>query len=356
MTMNFAVIGCGRMGKRRARTIHEHEDAELICVADAISTQAADAGKQFDCPFTDQVDEAVVRQDVDHVVICTPNKFHAEIATTAVENGKHVFCEKPLANTPTAAREMVKAASDNDVTLKVSGNLRYFDSVLKAKELVENGVIGDLHHIRGWIGNDGWQLSDSWFSNVDIIGGGTLLDNGAHLLDIYRWMMGEVENCVGFTSTLHHDVEPLEDNALALFEFRNGTYGFLHSSWTEWDEYMYMEIYGADGYVRVDNRYPTSRVVQGDRTGVQRIYDYSQLPPKSYDREMDHYIQAVKRDLQPIPSGYDGLRAVQMAYGVFKSADTGERINLWDDSDDKFHEQEATGSSQLSVSAIRVDR
>lgn len=109
-------------------------------------------------------------------MISVPNKFHAPIAIGATENGKHVFCEKTMARNPDEWIKMVEAAIENDTFLKIGSNLRYFSRVQKAKKLLNNSKIGDILYIRGWIGNTGWQLNTSWFSDIELVGDGTFLD------------------------------------------------------------------------------------------------------------------------------------------------------------------------------------
>jgi len=323
------------MGERRARTIAEHDDASLVAVADVDADKARDLAGDFGCPWSSKAKQTIAEEAVDHVVVCIPNQLHEEITRVAAQAGSNVLCEKPLARTPEEGRRMVEAAATNDVTLKVSSNLRYFPSVLKAKELVEEGAIGDINFVRGWIGNDGWHLAKDWFSDGERLGGGALLDNGSHLLDIYRWFIGEVVECAGYATNTHHDV-PMEDVALGIFEFSGGAYGFLQSAWTEWDDYMYMELNGSDGYIRVDNRLPDSEVILGRTDGYQERYEFSKLPPSSYDNEMADYIDRVNQDKKPIPTGFDGLRAVQMAHGVYRATRNREFVDLWTEADEEF--------------------
>lgn len=344
----FAVVGCGRMGERRARTVQEHPQTSLVAVSDVDAQKAKNVAEQHDCDASTDVEATVRRDDVSHVFICTPNKFHLPITRSAARAGTNVICEKPLARTPDEAKEMVNLAVDNDVHLKVSSNLRYFPSVQKAKELFDDNVIGDLYHARGWIGNDGWQLEKGWFGDEELIGGGTLLDNGSHLLDIYRWILGEAEECVGFTDTLEHDI-PIEDTALGLFRFDSGAYGFLQSSWTEWDGYMYLELVGSEGYIRVDNRHPESTVTLGEPGGFERTYEYTKLPPTSYGNELDDYLRALDDGERPVPTGFDGMRAVQMAHGVYDSSRSGQMVSLRSDSVEtlrsRMRQAETTGSA-----------
>ncbi len=323
----FAVIGCGRMGMRRIGLIRNCSQAELRCIEDSSHEIAKKAGEQVGCEYCTGWESAVSRPDVDCVVVSVPNKFHRDIVIAALEAGKHVFCEKPLARNPVEAREMVEAAERSGRFLKTGSNLRFFPSVLKAKELLDVGEIGDALFARGWIGHSGWQIG-TWYSDHEVVGGGTLLDNGCHLLDIYRWFLGEVESCVGFASTAVWPIAPLEDNAMALFKFTGGRTAFLQSSWTEWAGYMYLEVYGTQGLIRIDNRGQDCITTLCRKQGESVVFDYSKEPPKSYILEFDDYMNCIAAGRQPLPSGFDGLRAVQMAHAVYESARLGKEVRV----------------------------
>jgi len=326
--IRFAVVGCGRMGLRRIKRIDSHPEAELIGVADVDKELMRKIGNEFGVDHYSNYDELINKSDVDCIVISVPNKFHAPITIGAMENGKHIFCEKPMARNPDEGIKMVKEAIENEVFLKVGSNLRYFPSVQKAKELLNNSAVDDILYIRGWIGNSGWQLNNSWFSDVELAGGGTFLDNGCHLLDICRWFLGEVVECSGSVSRMYHSID-VEDNGFGIFKFMNGEFAFIQSSWTEWADYMYMEIYGTEGYIRIDDRNPNCMVTLGKKDGYQQIYDFSRLPPQSYDVEFNEFMNALRNQSHPEPTGFDGLRAVQMAYGVYESSQLGKTVKIW---------------------------
>lgn len=334
--LRFAVIGCGRMGSRRIRTITENPRTELIFVSDNNEELAKKTAKDWDCDCYVNLEEAVKQPNIDCIIISIPNKFHHSAVIPALNEGKHVFCEKPFSRNPEEGSKMVEAAIASKKTLKVGSNLRYFPAVLKTKELLDSKAIGDILFIRGWVGNNGWQLN-SWFSDADMTGGGAFLDNGSHLLDIYRWFLGEVEECTGFTATIHWPVSPLEDNGMGIFKFKGGQLGFLHSSWTEWADYMYVEIYGNEGYIRIDNRNPNSTTTLGRKDGTQQIFDYSRLAPQSYNLEFNDYVDTIISGRQPLPSGFDGLRAVQMAWGIYESSQSGKKVGLWGDDEEKLY-------------------
>jgi predicted dehydrogenase len=325
--LRFAVIGCGRMGLRRMQTIVNHPQTELVCVVDVNEQEARAAADKYGCAYYLCYEEILLREDIDCVIVSVPNKWHKEIVVAALDSKKHVFCEKPLARNPQEAQAMVDAAIRNGVTLKTGSNLRFFPSVLKAKQLLDEKAIGELLFLRSWIGHEGW-VQGKWFTQPEIVGGGAFLDNGCHVLDIVRWFLGEVKSCVGMIRTNLWPVEPLEDNGFGIFETVDGKIAMIHASWTEWAGYMYMEIYGSEGYIRIDNRGRTCKTVLGKRGGREEVFDFSSLPPSSYEEEFKHYVDAILRGEQPLPSGYDGLRAVQMAWGVYESARTGRRIEL----------------------------
>lgn len=326
--LKFTVIGCGRMGSRRIKTIVDHPDTELISVVDVNQDVARELSKRFECATFSNFKDAISDDEVDCVVVSVPNKFHSEISIVALENGKQVFCEKPLARNPKEAFAMVQAAEKNGCFLKTGSNLRYFPSVEKAKKLVERGAIGDILYLRGWVGNCGKHVKGSWYSKVDMSGGGTFLDNGVHLIDLTRLFLGEIDTCLGEVITSYWPIAPLEDNGFGIFHSSNGKMAFIQSSWTEWAGYMYMEIYGSEGSIIIDNRNHQCITTLMEKSGEKRIFDFSLLPPVSYEREFEEYVKALREGRQPLASGFDGMRAVQMAYGVYESSRTKRVVHI----------------------------
>lgn len=328
-TVRFAVVGCGRMGRRRMSAIAAHPGAELVCVADVDPALARRAAEEFGCGYHAHQDELPQRADVDWVVISVPNRWHLPVAVASLDAGKHVFCEKPLARNPDEARAIVAAARANGRILKVGSNLRYFPNVLRAKALLDERAIGEVLFLRCWIGHDGWNVQNGmWFADPEAAGGGTFLDNGCHVLDIARWFVGEVHACVGMVQTALWPIRPLEDNAFGIFETEQGRTIVIQASWTEWNGYMYLEVYGSEGYIRVDSRGRSCLTALGDRKGNEQVFDYSDQPPTSYQAEFADLMRALDEGRMPAPTGYDGLRAVEMAWGVYEAARTGRRVAL----------------------------
>lgn len=325
--LRVGVIGCGRMGERRAGTVMQNPDTTLIAVADADPGRADSLAATLGCVAED-VDSLVRLPDIDSVFVCTPNRFHAEISTALIEHGKHVICEKPLACTPAEATAMVEAAAAHGVTVKVGANLRYFANVQKAHALLHAGEIGEPVSLRGWVGNNGWP-AQSWYADPAMSGGGTVIDNGCHLFDLVRWFLGDVESCTGTTSTLYWDV-PVEDQGVGVFTTSTGQLAVIHTSWTEWTTYFAFDLYGNKGAISVDNRLPAERTTLMRRDGTTQVFDFAGQRNDVYGLELADYVRARRCGTSPVPNGADGLRVVEMADAVYRSARSGRRVDVAD--------------------------
>jgi len=323
------------MGERRAQAILQNPSSKLSCVVDEDHALAKEFSRRFGCDFYTDYLDAVKREDVNVVIVAVPNKFHVAVSLESIKQGKHVFCEKPLARNPEEARLMVEAALEKGVYLKAGSNVRFFTNVIKAKELIDKGTIGKILFMRGWIGHSGWNLKPgSWFTNPEMIGGGTLLDNGCHMVDLVRWFMGEVRECIGHCSSLLHELNGLEDNAFGLLTGLNGQTAILHSSWTEWHGYLYLEAYGDKGFICVDNRGEAAKTILKTRSSDEaQLFDYSKQPKESFRLEVDDFVENLLKNRQPLPSGYDGMRVIEIIHGLYESAKKGCRVAVYNDED-----------------------
>lgn len=319
------------MGKRRASAIVHNPNSELVCVVDNCITQAKSLAEQLDCEFYTNCDEAIKKDGIDAIIISMPNKYHADISTKSMTKGKHVFCEKPMAITSEEAKLMVKTALKEGVFLKAGSNVRFFSNIEKAKEIIHSGALGRVLFARGWIGHQGWNLKpSSWFTDPELIGGGTMLDNGCHIIDIIRQFMGETKECLGYCSTLLHKLpDTLEDNAVGILIGLNGAPALIQSSWTEWNGYFYLEFYGENGALYIDNRGTEAKTIIKKKSDDIQIFDYSKEPQISFQKEIDDFISSVRTGRQPLPSGYDGMRVVQIINGLYESARRGSKVLVY---------------------------
>ncbi|MDA4131269.1 MAG: Gfo/Idh/MocA family oxidoreductase [Thaumarchaeota archaeon] len=325
-SLGFAVVGVGWFGSKRISALNKIKDASIRWIVDLDKERGQEAAREANSNYTSDIHRALSDPNVDCVLVCTPNILHPEVVVEALKNDKHVLCEKPLARNVKEAQLMVDAANHSAGFLKTGSNHRYFPNVAKAFELVKSKRIGEPIFFRGSIGHNGDLLKGRWFWDANAAGGGTFLDNGSHLLDICRELMGDFNHCMGMVSTTFWPVAPLEDNGFSLYRSAAGKTALVQSSWVEWYGYMYFEIYGSEGFVIVDSRRANKTLfgLRGEESTT--LYDYSDVPPRSHELEISDFMRHVRKNEQPRPSGQDGLRVLQMVQALYDSSRDGKEI------------------------------
>jgi UDP-N-acetylglucosamine 3-dehydrogenase len=324
--LRFAVVGVGWFGSKRISALNKIKDASIEWIVDLDKHRGAEAAHNANSKYTPDLSVALDDSRVDCVLVCTPNMDHPRVVIEALRNNKHVLCEKPLARNVSEAQMMLDAAKLSSSFLKTGSNHRYFPNVAKAFDLIKSKKIGDPIFFRGSIGHNGDLLKGRWFWDADLAGGGTFLDNGCHLLDICRELLGEFNRCMGMVSTTFWPVSPLEDNGFSMYRSSTGRTAMIQSSWVEWYGYMYFEIYGSEGFVIVDSR-RANKTLYGKRGEESTtLFDYSDIAPRSHELELIDFISHIRDNTQPLPSGYDGLRVLQMVQALYDSSRDGKEI------------------------------
>jgi predicted dehydrogenase len=214
--------------------------------------------------------EIVGRPDVDAIIVAATNDVLAEVTKAALQEGKHVLVEKPAARGVAELDAVIAAAGKTGVRVRVGFNHRYHPALRKAKELHESGVLGELMFVRGRYGHGGRPgYEKEWRADPSISGGGELIDQGVHLIDLARWFLGEFTEIGGFAHTYYWRM-PVEDNGFLLLTTEQRRAAFLHVSCTEWKNLFSLEIYGRSGKLHVEGL--------GGSYGVERLTHYRMLP------------------------------------------------------------------------------
>jgi predicted dehydrogenase len=290
----------------------------------------------------------VHRQDLDALIVSTPPPLHAEMCIAALESGKHVLCEKPLARTPAECRQVLQAAAKSGRLLATGFNLRFYPAFQKAREILESGLIGELDHVRAYAGHPGGrEFTHPWVQDANVMGGGTLLDNGIHLIDLTRYFLGEVSEVKGYVTDRVWRFPGSEDNGFALLKSPAGKLASLHASWTEWRGYrLGLEIYGTRGCVRASYPPMMARLIWLDAASgraqrrfylfpklqiAERMRSYRWTVLGSFREELSAFTEAAKGRKTPLALGWDGFRSVQIAHAVYISSRGGGTIRLGED-------------------------
>jgi predicted dehydrogenase len=306
--VRVAIVGCGLIGGKRAKSIAALGHT-VACTADTVLDRAAPLARAYPgCTASADWREVVSRADVDAVVVATINDSLAPIALAAVRAGKHVLVEKPAARSAEELRPVAAAAKSAGVAVRVGFNHRFHPALLKARELVDAGAVGPLMFVRGRYGHGGRVGYDrEWRADPQLAGGGELLDQGVHLIDLTRWFLGDVTDVSGVAGTFFWSM-PVEDNGFVCLKHAGGQVGWLHASCSEWKNLFCLEIYGRTGKLQIDGL--------GGSYGVERLAYYRMLPqmgpPETtiweYPGEDSSWV-AEFRDFEKTVTGERGLGA-----------------------------------------------
>lgn len=272
--LRVGIIGCGLIGTKRARVVRDDPKSSLCCTADVQVFNAAALIKEFgDGSGKAYHDwkEMLDKEHLDAVIIATPNKYLKEITLRAAQGKIHVLCEKPLGRNAWESERMIEGAKENEVILKTGFNHRHHPAIFKAHQLVEDGAIGEVYFVRGTYGHGGRPgYEKEWRASKDICGGGELLDQGVHVVDLFRWFIGDFEEAFGHVPTFYWNME-VEDNAFAMFKTAKGQIASMHTSWTQWKNRFTYEVYGEAGYLIVaglGGSYGVETLIVGKRPTV----------------------------------------------------------------------------------------
>ena len=333
--MKVGIVGAGLQGRRRARALKAVDGSELVMVADVRQNAAAALAADAGCLATSQWEDVVARDDVEAVIVCTPPHLHAEIGIAAMKRGKHVLCEKPLARNVDEGREMLRVARESGMRLKCGFNLRHHPAIRQVRQWYEDGSIGEIDWIRCRYGIGGRPGYDQeWRAQAEVSGGGQLMDQGIHALDLCRWFLGDFVEVFGFLATRFWDVAPLEDNAFALLRTGHGQIASLHVSWTQWKPLFSFEVFGRDGYIQAEGlggAYGNERAIRGRRDFVapfgEEVIEFRQ-EDRSWEEEWREFVSAIREGREPSASGSDGLAAIELASAIYESARLGRAVSL----------------------------
>jgi predicted dehydrogenase len=239
------IIGCGLIGRKRSKALGV--GGKLVACADVDMKRAEELARISAAKAFLDWRELVNSPDVDVVIVATLHDSLAAITQAAVKANKHVLVEKPAARSTKEIESVMRAAATKNVIVRVGFNHRYHRSLRKAKEIVDSGGLGELMFMRARYGH-GARLGyeKEWRANPSISGGGELIDQGPHLIDLARWFLGEICEVRGFAHTYYWDM-PVDDNAFMMLKTRKNQVAFLHVSCTEWKNIFSLEVYGKQG-------------------------------------------------------------------------------------------------------------
>ncbi len=342
--MKVGLIGAGAIGAVRVAALSRSKDLRLAAIHDIDAARARAAAPEAE--VFDSAEALLAAANLDAVIISTPPPFHEELTLRAIAEGKHVLVEKPMAAMVDACRRMVAAAHRANRVLAVGFNHRYFKATKLVRDAVRSGALGQLSHVRAYAGHTGLsEFKAPWMYDRDVMGGGTLMDNGIHVLDLVRYVMGDFEHVFGYESGAVWRLTA-EDNVLALFRASNGVTASLQASWTEWKGYRFhIEAYGDRGMARAYYAPMMSTLITMNEPGGKRLIRRRFFPADIVREKLRGWQSTViaafleefadfaalargESGSGRLATGLDGLRAVEAAHAVYEGGRSGKAMTL----------------------------
>jgi predicted dehydrogenase len=323
--LRYAIAGCGLIGRKRAAVL---APGQLRYACDLDAARASDlAATAPGCVAVTDFAAALADPQVDACIVATLNGSLAPLALAAVRAGKHVLVEKPGALNSAQLRTVAAAAAAGGVQVRLGYNHRFHPAIRKARELLDSGALGPMMFLRGRYGHGGRKGYDrEWRADPRLSGGGELIDQGVHLIDLAGWFLGEFTHVGGHAQTCFWDM-PVDDNAFLSLRTAAGQTAWLHVSCTEWKNLFSLELYGRDAKIAIDGL--------GGSYGPERCTYYRMLPQmgppetevfefpggdQSWALELSAFADDIRLGREPRPGLREGIRTLEIVEDIYRSS------------------------------------
>lgn len=333
-SLGVGIIGAGLIGAKRAEAIAATGEGRLLVVADVNQNRAETFAGKYGAQGVANWDDLLLRKDVGAIIVAVPNAFATPIVLAALKAGKHIFCEKPLGINSQESLKIVNAAKKAGRLVKVGFNHRFHAALLEARKIFAAGSIGRILFIRARYGHGGRKgMEKEWRFDKKTSGGGELLDQGVHLVDLARWFAGDFDRVYGVTRTTFWRTK-VDDNAFALVMNPRVTVS-LHASTTNWKNIFSFEIFGETGFLQIEGKggsYGEEVLTYGRRRaefGVPEI-EVNRFPgkDKSWEREWLNFVRSVAGKEDVSGNAIDGLRANTIVDAIYRSSRLRQEVKI----------------------------
>ncbi len=330
--LQLGIVGTGGMANVHAMALLKIKGVEIASVSGTSTEKAARFANKYHIKrYFDDYNRMLDKVDLDALCIATPTNTHCQIAIDGFKGGCQIFCEKPISITSDEAKKMLSASEESKKILMIGYALRFCQEYQEAKRLIESGQIGDIKV--AWFRQSGSLPQSNWYLDP-VRSGGVTFELATHAIDWLRWMTGsEIDS---LSAECRGDIYNMgkEDNVWVLLKLKNGAFGAVASSYSFSALPNDVGIIGTKKSIGFKNRWIIVKGHKERKTIARQIkskFDLVRhrfLRSAPYVRQMQHFISCIRQGSQPIVTGYDGLRSLEVAEAVLKSCDTGERVKI----------------------------
>ncbi|HOJ33135.1 MAG TPA: Gfo/Idh/MocA family oxidoreductase [Candidatus Hydrogenedentes bacterium] len=345
--VGYGIIGCGAIAPVHARSLAEIPEGKLVAVSDVVKDNAERLAQEFGAiPYTDYR-EMLKRDDIQAVSLCVPSGLRVEIAEACAAAGKHILAEKPLEVTVERIDRMIRAADEAGVYLGCVFQSRFADGAAKLREAIDTGrfgklVLGDAY-IK-WYRTQEYYQSGAWRGTRKLDGGGALMNQGIHQVDLLLWYMGQPRTVHAQTALVGHEGLEVEDLACVTLTFENGAMGVIEASTAIWPGHdARIEVHGTEGSVILEageikfwkfkNEFPEDETIRQSigkeaALGSGAGDPLSNLKHEGHRRQIQDFIRAILEKRPPRVQGKEARLAVEVIEAAYRSAATGKTVEL----------------------------
>lgn len=344
--VGFGIIGCGNIGPVHAEALEGVKQARLVAVADVVEANARRLGERHGVDAHGDIGELLAREDVDAVCLCVPSGLRAELIARAARAGKHVLSEKPLDVTTARIDRALRAVDSAGITLGCVFQSRFSEAALAvrqalARERFGKLVMGDAY-IK-WHRTQAYYDSGAWRGTWKLDGGGCLMNQGIHTIDLLLWFMGPVRRVQAKTALVAHEGIEVEDLAVAMLEFENGALGVIEGSTAIYPGHAArIEVHGTAGSAIIEDgalRYwQFAKMTAADKRIQASMAEsalgsgagdpLAALSHEGHRRQIEDFAKAIQQGRPPAVEGREGRRAVALIEAIYKAARTGRAVTL----------------------------
>lgn len=338
--LGFGIIGCGMISNWHAQAISQIDHIRLVGVTDVRKESREDFAKKYNAGVYETVEDMLRDHEIDVVCICTPSGLHEPLAVKAAQAGKHIITEKPMALSMEEAGRIIRISEENRVKVAVISQLRFSDAIIRLKEAVNLGLLGKL--VTGDIymkfnRSQEYYDQSNWRGTWKMDGGGALMNQGIHGIDLLQYVMGPVKSVFGYARTLARKIE-VEDTAAAVLEFQNGALGMIQGTTSIYPgSPRRLEVNGDKGTVVLEEDSILSWNVQGQQNTGPISFEQktsrtasnpADLGLEGHIRQITDMADAIWNDRSPMVDQYEGRKPIQIITAIYESSRTGRMVFL----------------------------
>lgn len=337
-SVKFGIVGCGIIASVHAKGIQNTEKAELVAVYDHAHDNAVQFAETYPADVCDSYEELLSRSDIDVICICTPSGLHAEQTILAANAGKHILVEKPMAIKLEDIDRMIQVCQENNVILSTVFPRRMSPQAQFARQLIHEGRLGKLSLCSAYVKiyrDQAYYDSAGWRGTWDMDGGGAMMNQGIHTVDMLQWLTGPVSSLNARAKAVLREIE-VEDTVIVMLQYENGAMGMIEITTTAYNgKGQRLEIHGEKGTLVIEEDNIVTLDIEGENVELPEFEPF-RVVPDGHRMQIEDIVKAVCGEKKPMVTGEDARHSLEIILGAYQSSDHHQEMVLMKSTDEQI--------------------